>query len=196
MTSNDRGSKAHNLNHLAWNFFCPSLEVWASHPPPVATRRLGRIQLENGNTFLGRSWRRLEGTGFVGGFLRNAFFGGKKGNVSNGFFDIFWVSIFWAKISRLLLSLCTLICTNWQTKIWCDTVDGRNPANQLRVVVYPVIYRESYLRGGDRRISSINSRVTTVPLENWTAATLWRNDEVIRLLNWIDEFITYNMAKS
>ena len=31
--------------------------------------------------------------------------------------------------------------------MWCNTVDGRNPANQLRLVVYPI-----YLQG------SINSR--------------------------------------
>ena len=28
------------------------------------------------------------------------------------------------------------------------TVDGRNPANQLRLVVYPIIYRVSYMLGG------------------------------------------------
>ena len=28
------------------------------------------------------------------------------------------------------------------------TVDGRNPANQLRLVVYPMIYRVSYIPGG------------------------------------------------
>ena len=27
-------------------------------------------------------------------------------------------------------------------------VDGRNPANQLRLVVYPIIYREFYIPGG------------------------------------------------
>ena len=29
-----------------------------------------------------------------------------------------------------------------------DTVDGRNPANQLRLVVYPIIYRVLYIPGG------------------------------------------------
>ena len=29
-----------------------------------------------------------------------------------------------------------------------DTVDGWNPANQLRLVVYPIIYRVSYIPGG------------------------------------------------
>ena len=33
------------------------------------------------------------------------------------------------------------------------TVDGRNPANQLRLVVYPIIYKVLYIPGGDRRIS-------------------------------------------
>ena len=28
------------------------------------------------------------------------------------------------------------------------TVDGRNPANQLRLVVFPIIYRVSYILGG------------------------------------------------
>ena len=27
-------------------------------------------------------------------------------------------------------------------------VDGRNPANQLRLVVYPIIYKVSYMSGG------------------------------------------------
>ena len=30
----------------------------------------------------------------------------------------------------------------------CHTVDGRNPANQLRLVVYPNIYRVLYISGG------------------------------------------------
>ena len=29
-----------------------------------------------------------------------------------------------------------------------ETVDGRNPANQLRLVVYPMIIRVSYMSGG------------------------------------------------
>jgi len=29
-----------------------------------------------------------------------------------------------------------------------DTVDGRYPANQLRLVVYPIIYRVFYIPGG------------------------------------------------
>ena len=40
-----------------------------------------------------------------------------------------------------------------------DTVDVRNPANQLRLVVYPIIYRFLYIPGGERRISEpSNSR--------------------------------------
>ena len=37
-----------------------------------------------------------------------------------------------------------------------DTVDGQNPANQLRLVVYPIIY-EVFLHPRWCRISSINS---------------------------------------
>ena len=32
--------------------------------------------------------------------------------------------------------------------ISCDTVDGRNPANQLRLVVYPIVYSVLYFPGG------------------------------------------------
>ena len=52
-----------------------------------------------------------------------------------------------------------------QVKLECttkkiDTVDGKYPANQLRLVVYPIIYRVYpiiyrvlYIPGGERRIS-------------------------------------------
>ena len=37
----------------------------------------------------------------------------------------------------------------WMNMFECDTFDGRNPANQLRLVVYPIIYRVfSTIRGG------------------------------------------------
>ena len=39
----------------------------------------------------------------------------------------------------------------------CDTVDRRNPANQLRLVVYPTIYKVLYIHPRWCRISSINS---------------------------------------
>ena len=32
--------------------------------------------------------------------------------------------------------------------IKCSTVDGRNPANQLRLVVYPTTYKVLYIPGG------------------------------------------------
>ncbi len=34
-----------------------------------------------------------------------------------------------------------------------NTVDERNSANQLRLVVYPIVYRVLYIPGCDRRIS-------------------------------------------
>ena len=41
---------------------------------------------------------------------------------------------------------------SWE-KSWKHAVDGRNPANQLRSVVYPTIYKVLYIPGGyDRRI--------------------------------------------
>ena len=36
----------------------------------------------------------------------------------------------------------------WRWGIGRDTVDGRNPTNQLRLVVYPIIYRVLYIPGG------------------------------------------------
>ena len=80
VTSNDRGSKAHDLNHLGVEFFL-SIPGSVSFSPPsrVSTRRLGRIQLENGNTFLGAKLiRRLEGTGFCRWVFAQHFFWGKK----------------------------------------------------------------------------------------------------------------------
>ena len=56
-----------------------------------------------------------------------------------------------------------------------NTVDGRNPANQLRLVVYPIIYRVLYIPGGDRRISE----PSTVCISLWlkiqkkTRTTTW-----------------------
>ena len=45
-----------------------------------------------------------------------------------------------------------------QPKIADDTVDGRNPASQLRLVVFPIIFL-GFLHPRWCRISSINSRV-------------------------------------
>ena len=55
-----------------------------------------------------------------------------------------------------------------------DTVDGRNPANQLRLDIYPIIYKVLYIPGGSeidlRTINSIKSQLhleSTHPLYNW-----------------------------
>ena len=37
-----------------------------------------------------------------------------------------------------------------------DTVDGRIPANQLRLVVYPIIYRVLYISGGWKSLGFLN----------------------------------------
>ena len=47
---------------------------------------------------------------------------------------------------------------------WIGTVDGWNPSNLLRLVVFPIIYRVSYNPGGDRRISEPSPEV---PMRNW-----------------------------
>ena len=45
-------------------------------------------------------------------------------------------------------------CPIWKSgKIGDDTVDGSKILHQLRLVVYPIIYRVFYIPGGDRRIS-------------------------------------------
>ena len=36
----------------------------------------------------------------------------------------------------------------WHTLGWSHIVDGRNPANQLRLVVYPVFYKVLDIPGG------------------------------------------------
>ena len=55
-----------------------------------------------------------------------------------------------------------------------NTVDGKNPANQLRLVVYPIplyIYKVLDIPGGDRRISSINSMYSEVFAETYKKRT-------------------------
>ena len=44
----------------------------------------------------------------------------------------------------------------------------RNPVNQLRLVVYPIVYRVSYIPGGDRRISEPS---TAFQFQTFPAAT-------------------------
>ena len=57
-----------------------------------------------------------------------------------------------------------------KTKNNVDTVDGRNPANQLRLVVYPIIYKVLYIQTmivwDFWTINSIFSRFQLVH-ENW-----------------------------
>ena len=55
----------------------------------------------------------------------------------------------------------------WWTKLWRKkhpefphTVDGRNPAKQLRLVVYPIICMVLYIPGGSPDFWSINSTTT------------------------------------
>ena len=40
------------------------------------------------------------------------------------------------------------LAKNGSSSSSCDTVDGWNPANQLRLVVYPMIYKVLYIPGG------------------------------------------------
>jgi len=41
------------------------------------------------------------------------------------------------------------------------TVDGSNPANQLRLVVYPIIYRGLYISGGAGFLPSTGGIIIT-----------------------------------
>ena len=47
------------------------------------------------------------------------------------------------------------------------TVDGKNPANQLSLVVYPIVFAPVlYIPGGDRRTSSLNIPLTVCLYSN------------------------------
>ncbi len=50
----------------------------------------------------------------------------------------------------------------------------RYPANQLRLVVYPIIYRVLYIPGGDRRISSTNSIMGGSEVYGAEMLKIWR----------------------
>ena len=75
---------------------------------------------------------------------------------------------------------------------WCDpatavfqhTVDGRNPANQLRLVVYPIIYRVLYIPGGAGFCPS-----TVVP-QSWTSNIWIASSKSLKSfkLTWQKEF--------
>ncbi len=57
---------------------------------------------------------------------------------------------------------------NFLYTIWDGTVDGGNPANQLRLVVYPNIYKVSYIPGGARFQPS-----TVSPVKMYTSITTY-----------------------
>ena len=41
--------------------------------------------------------------------------------------------------------------------LWFHAVDGKNPANQLRLIVYPIIHKVLYIPGGTGVLPSIVS---------------------------------------
>ena len=59
---------------------------------------------------------------------------------------------FWLQLGTLELRLNKELYTirTAVTIMCCFTVDGGNPANQLRLVVYPILYRALYIPGGAR----------------------------------------------
>ena len=63
------------------------------------------------------------------------------------------------------------------------TVDGKNPANQLRLVVYHSLshYLQGFIHPRWCRISSINSTRLTKHFANWWFQPVWK----ICLSNWI-----------
>ena len=74
-------------------------------------------------------------------------------------FCLLWGDMYWRKLDGQVLMHSHLVNV---------TVDGWNPANQLRLVVYPFIplfigfHLVSYIPGGDRRISAINSMISAI----------------------------------
>ena len=75
-----------------------------------------------------------------------------------------------ASPSALLESFGGLFENGWVTKcqgfgdVWSrDTVDGRNPANQLRLVVFPMIYKVSYIPGAAGVLPSTVWHTSKIP---------------------------------
>ena len=68
------------------------------------------------------------------------------------------------KISTLLGSPASMSVTGLSQDMAGYTVDGRNPADQLRLVVYPIIYRVLHIPGGARFLLSTVSSVSVVRL--------------------------------
>ena len=69
-------------------------------------------------------------------------------------------------------------------KIWCETVDGWNPANQLRLVVFPILCTVLYIPGGTGFQPSTESLWSTTALNiclfflppTWTYGNKTRNN--------------------
>ena len=77
--------------------------------------------------------------------------------------------------------------TFWTTgiSVW-PTVDGWNPANQLMLVVHPIIYRVSYIPGGARFQPSTvwNEKNTVVPVERSLFAACAGCFCIVNVLPW------------
>ena len=90
------------------------------------------------------------------------------------------IPVEWCRLKMMMLSLAqplvhrpdvqiyVTILIAIKTLYFCTTVDGRNPANQLRLVVYPTIYRACYIPGG-----FFIFLPSTVPLVLGSVAICW-----------------------
>ena len=75
-----------------------------------------------------------------------------------------------------------------------NTVDGKNPANQLRLVVYPIplyIYKVLDIPGGDRRISSINSMYSEVFAASFKQSPLQGAWRIITFRKWLISMVSF-----
>ena len=59
----------------------------------------------------------------------------------------------------------------------CNTVDGSEILHQLRLVVFPIIYKILYIPGGDRRISE----PSTVVHEVWVGIMCGKGRESLKV---------------
>ena len=82
------------------------------------------------------------------------------------------------------------------TSPWGHSVDGRNPTNQLRLVVYLMIYRVSYIPGGARFQPSTVSPYLSLGIKICCSHTISSLLDVInkRLGSWPSIVLTSSVA--
>ena len=97
---------------------------------------------------------------------------------------------FCRNVGTAMCDTAKLTAAQWKTEhpdiSWTvhHNVNGRNPPNQLRLAVYPIIYRGLYIPGGNRRISE-PSTVQPKTLLNSDNLGIVKSDEAVRHLHHV-----------